>query len=70
MLVLISTILINYYKNRCPNCKKWQIKGFNRIDGKGIGDMVSVYCPRCKHKWLIKFKKSEFQTKLDSSKND
>jgi hypothetical protein len=69
MLVVISTILINYYNNRCPNCKKWQIKGFNRVDEEGIGDMVTVYCSRCKYKWSIKFKKSEFQTKIDSSKN-
>lgn len=60
MLVVLTTILINYFKNRCPNCKKWQIKGFNRVDEESIGDTVNVYCSRCMHKWSIKSKKSEF----------
>ena len=49
-----------------PNCKKWQIRGFDRVDEEAITDKVTVYCKRCKHKWAIKYKKSEFQPKIDS----
>ena len=67
MLVVVTTLIINYFNNRCPNCKKWQIRGFNRVDDETISDVVTVYCSRCKHKWTIKFKRSEFQPKQDST---
>ena len=63
IIVLTSTLIINYLNNRCPNCKKWQIKGFNRLDEEIIGDVVKVYCPKCDHKWDIKFKKTELKLK-------
>jgi DNA-directed RNA polymerase subunit RPC12/RpoP len=66
MLVIITTLIINYLNNRCPNCKKWQIKGFNRLDEVIDNDDVKVYCSRCNHKWAIKYKKSDFQPKKDS----
>ena len=66
MLVVVTTLIINYFNNRCPKCKKWQIRGFDRVDEEAITDKVTVYCKRCKRKWAIKYKKSEFQPKIDS----
>ena len=66
MLVVVTTLIINYFNNKCPNCKKWQIRGFDRLDEEAITDKVTVYCKRCKHTWAIKYKKSEFQPKIDS----
>ena len=70
MLVIITTILINYLNNRCPKCNKWQFKGFNRKDDETIRDVVRVYCPRCQHDWTIEYKKSEFQPKHEVTEKD
>ena len=66
MIVVTTTLIINYFNNRCPNCKKWYIKGFKRLDEEIINDVVKVYCPKCNHIWAIKFKKSEFKPKKES----
>ena len=66
IIVVITTLIINYLNNRCPNCKKWYIKGFKRLDEEIINDVVKVYCPKCNHRWAIKFKKSEFKPKKES----
>tara|TARA_B100001287_G_scaffold207821_1_gene176808 strand:+ start:398 stop:634 length:237 start_codon:yes stop_codon:yes gene_type:complete len=70
MLVITTTILINYLNNRCPKCKKWQFKGFNRVDEETAGELVTVYCPRCSHKWSINYKKSEFQPTNETTTRD
>jgi RNase P subunit RPR2 len=69
-LVILITLFINYKNNRCPNCNKWQVKGFNRLDDETIGDVVRVYCPRCQHDWTIEYKKSEFQPKRETIEKD
>ena len=70
MLVIITTILINYLNNRCPNCKKWQFKCFNRVYEETADERVTVYCGRCNHTWGIKYKKSEFQPKIETTTKD
>lgn len=70
ILVIIATVLINYLNNRCPKCKKWQFKGFNRADEKISEEVVTVYCSRCSHKWGIKYKKSEFQPTIETTMKD
>ena len=39
MLVVVTTLIINYFNNRCPNCKKWQIRGFDRVDDEAITEV-------------------------------
>ena len=63
LLVTLITLFINFKSNRCPNCNKWYFKGFYRSDEDIEEDLVKVFCPRCNHKWLIKYTKSEFQPK-------
>jgi len=69
-IVLISTLVINYINNRCPNCKLWKFKGFSRVDEEIISDEVKVYCDRCQHTWNIKYKKSDMQPKTDTTTKD
>jgi len=45
-LVIIITLFLNYKNNRCPNCKKWEFKGFSRVDEEIISDDVKVYCSK------------------------
>ena len=69
-IVIFLTLYINYVNNRCPNCKKWEFKGFNRIDEEEITDEVKVFCTKCEHTWSIKYKKSDFQPKQEIIKKD
>lgn len=63
LLVTLVTLFINFKSNRCPKCKKWYFKGFSRADEDIAEDLVKVFCPKCNHKWSIKYTKSEFQPK-------
>ena len=70
LLVVLTTILFNFVSNRCPKCKKWHFKGFNRVDEEIISDDVKVYCSKCRYTWTIKYKKSELQLKTDTITKD
>ena len=64
IIVLVTTIVINYVNNRCPNCKKWKITGFNRSDEEdNRGENITVYCQKCSYKWQIKYKEPEIKPK-------
>ena len=69
-LVILITLFINYKNNRCPKCKKWEFKGFSRVDEEIISDDIKVYCSKCHHTWTIKYKKSELQPKTDTTSKD
>ena len=63
-LVILITLFINYKNNRCPNCNKWQVKGFNRLDDDNLlRSKLKVYCNKCSHMWQIDYKESDFKPK-------
>jgi hypothetical protein len=64
VFVIFFTFILNYKNNRCPNCNKWKLKGFDRLDNENFNsNKIEVYCNKCSHTWSIDYKESDFKPK-------